>query len=271
MGAGEDRETDTVNVLGHGRGDDLLRGEPDALVDDLETGVPCPDGNLLGAVAVPVQAGFAHQQAQPGSELFAGGADSLAHLRQLAANVSTGNPHGSGNPCGRTVLTKDVTQCLGPLTGGDASPGSLQRSWHEVDPGLGVFDQPRKRGLGSFAPRVGGVAVSAPCDNGGGSLCLDVLVNSLDRCIKVGGERVGFGRLEPVDADHDVLAGLDTLAPQRMRGHQGRFHVARLDRRHRSTHLLHPVDLGPGSSREVCHLGLDNARSGEQVVVLEQV
>jgi len=65
VGAGEDRETDTVNVLGHGRGDDLLRGEPDALVDDLETSVPCPDGNLLGAVAVPVQAGFAHQQAQP--------------------------------------------------------------------------------------------------------------------------------------------------------------------------------------------------------------
>jgi len=78
VGAGEDREADAVHVLGHGGGDDLLGRQPDALVDDLEAGVACPDRHLLGAVGVPVEAGLAHQQPQPPAELLAGLSHPLA-------------------------------------------------------------------------------------------------------------------------------------------------------------------------------------------------
>ena len=59
--AREDREPDHVDVLLHGRAGDLLGGEADALVDDLHAGVARPHRDLLGAVGVPVEAGFAHQ------------------------------------------------------------------------------------------------------------------------------------------------------------------------------------------------------------------
>ena len=67
--AGQDREPDAVHVLGHRRGDDLLGGQPDALVDHLEAGVAGADGDLLGAVGVPVEARLADQQPQPPAEL----------------------------------------------------------------------------------------------------------------------------------------------------------------------------------------------------------
>src|SRR6478736_3214579 len=63
-------------------------------------------------------------------------------------------------------------------------------------------------------------------------------VHALDRGLEVGGEWVGLGGLEPVDADDDVLAGLDPLAPTRVRGHELALHVAALDGRHRTTHRL---------------------------------
>ena len=63
--AGQDRQPDHVHVLLHGGRHDLRRGEPDALVDDLEPGVAGPHGDLLGAVGVPVQARLADQHPQP--------------------------------------------------------------------------------------------------------------------------------------------------------------------------------------------------------------
>ena len=61
-----------MHVLGHRGRDDLLGGEPDALVDDLEPGVAGPHGDLLGAVAVPVEPRLADEQPQPLAELLAG-------------------------------------------------------------------------------------------------------------------------------------------------------------------------------------------------------
>ena len=49
------RTSDVRNLLGR---------EPDALVDHLETGVAGADGDLLGAIGVPVQARLADEQAQ---------------------------------------------------------------------------------------------------------------------------------------------------------------------------------------------------------------
>ena len=70
--AGQDREADEVHVLVHRGRDDLRGGQPDPLVDDLEAGVAGPDGDLLGAVAVAVEAGLADEQPQPLAELLAG-------------------------------------------------------------------------------------------------------------------------------------------------------------------------------------------------------
>ena len=64
MRAGQDREPDDVDVLGHGGGDDLLGRQADALVDDLEAGVAGADGDLLGAVGVPVEARLADEEPQ---------------------------------------------------------------------------------------------------------------------------------------------------------------------------------------------------------------
>ena len=72
MRAGEDREADQVDVLLDGGRDDLLRREPDALVDDLEAGVARSHGDLLRAVAVPVEPGLADEDPQPAADLLAG-------------------------------------------------------------------------------------------------------------------------------------------------------------------------------------------------------
>src|SRR4029079_8681088 len=122
----QDRQPHTVNVLSHGRGDDLLRSQPDALIDDLETGIARPNRDLLGAVAVPVKAGFADQQSQSGPDLLARGADALAHLRQLVSHGSWADSNRAGNPCGRTVLAKNVAQRLGPRARGNTGWCSLQ-------------------------------------------------------------------------------------------------------------------------------------------------
>ena len=84
MRAGEDRESDDVDVLLDRRGGDLLRGQPDALVDHLHADVAGADGDLLGAVRVPVEAGLADQDPQavadPLGELVDPGADRREQL-----------------------------------------------------------------------------------------------------------------------------------------------------------------------------------------------
>ena len=131
--AGEDREPDAVHVLGDGGGDDLLRRQPDALVDDLEAGVACPDGDLLGAVGVPVQAGLADQQPQPPAELLAGRSHPLAD-RRSSSRARLGDADRAGDTGGRAELAEHLAQRAGPLprrrprAGGDAGwPASGSR------------------------------------------------------------------------------------------------------------------------------------------------
>ena len=130
-----------MHVFGHCGGDDLLWGEPDALVDDLETGIAGSDGHLLGAVAVSVEPGFADKQTKPGPQLFTSGANPLAQLRQLTTHRSIAHPDGSGNPCRRSIFAEDVAQCLGPLTRGDAGARRFQRRRHQVGARPRVFPQ----------------------------------------------------------------------------------------------------------------------------------
>ena len=77
---------DEVHVLRDGRRDDLLRRQPDALVDDLEAGVAGAHGHLLGAVGVPVETGLADEDPQPLAELVAGAGHRGAHLGEGLAS-----------------------------------------------------------------------------------------------------------------------------------------------------------------------------------------
>ena len=75
--------------------------------------------------------------------------------------------------------------------------------------GAGVLDEPREGGCRALARRRVGVALLPPAPHGLDRGLLDPGVDRLDRRVEVGGERVGLGRLEPVDADDDVLTRLD--------------------------------------------------------------
>src|SRR5690606_37993156 len=107
---------DAVHVLGNGRGDDLVGGEPDPLVDDLEARVTSPHRDLLGAVRMSVQAGFADKESQTAPELVPRGLDRGAHSGELGSGL--GNTHGAGDPGGRPELTEDLAQRARPLAGG---------------------------------------------------------------------------------------------------------------------------------------------------------
>ena len=56
MRSRQDRQPDNINVLGYRGGHNLLGGEANALVDDLEARIPRPYGDLLGAIGMAVEA-----------------------------------------------------------------------------------------------------------------------------------------------------------------------------------------------------------------------
>src|SRR5260370_24916401 len=69
VGAGENRQShDGRDLLERGI-DDLGRGEPDALVDHLHAGVAGAHRDLLGAVGMAVEPGFADQKFDAAAEL----------------------------------------------------------------------------------------------------------------------------------------------------------------------------------------------------------
>jgi hypothetical protein len=102
-------------------------------------------------------------------------------------------------------------------------------------------------------------------------LLLDLGVDRQDGAGDVGRQRVRLGGREAVDADDDVLAGLDPAPALGVRGDQGALHVAALDGGDGATQRLHPVDLGAHLLDQLGDLGLDDHRAREQVLVLEQV
>jgi hypothetical protein len=61
VGAGQDRQADTVYVLLDGGSNDLLRGLVQTGVDNLDTGITEGTGNNLGPTIVAVQARFTNK------------------------------------------------------------------------------------------------------------------------------------------------------------------------------------------------------------------
>ncbi len=258
-----------MDVLGDGRADDLLGRQPDALVDDLEAGVAGPDGHLLGPVGVPVEPRLADEDAQPLAELLAGRADEVTHPRQLGAARS--DPDRAGDPRRRPELAEDLAQRAGPLPRRQPGARALERRRHEVGRPGGVLAQAGEGSLGPLAPLGVGVALLAPAPHrldGGG---LDPGVDGLDRGVEVGGQRVGLGRLEAVDADDDLLPRLDARPAARVRRDELGLHVAALDGRDRAAELGDPGHLLARPREQLLDLGLDDDRPLEEVRVLEQV
>jgi hypothetical protein len=171
-----------VDVLGNRGRDDLRRREPNALVDDLEPGVAGTDGDLLGTVRVPVQAGLADQQTQPRAELLAGGGDPLAHGSELLAGL--GDAHATRHSGGGAVLAEHLTQGAGPLPYGGSGSDGVEGGCHQVRVGLGLGAQPVQRLVDG-----GLVALGPPLLDVGDGRPLGLGVGGLDGGVEVGGER----------------------------------------------------------------------------------
>ncbi len=144
--AREDRQPDEVDVLGDGGRDDLRRRQPDALVDPLEPGVAGPDGDLLRAVAVPVEPRLADEDAQPLPQLIAGGGHRGTHPSELGSPPL--HADGAGDAGRGAVLPELLAQRLGLLPRRQPGAGALERRRHEVGSGDGVRPQQLDRHLG---------------------------------------------------------------------------------------------------------------------------
>ena len=263
--AGQDRQADDVHVLLDGGRDDLRRGEPDALVDHLEAGVAGADGDLLGAVGVPVEPRLADQEPQPAAELLAGGPHPLADVGQRRVGLAAAA--GRGHAGGRAVLAEHLAQHAGPLPRGHAGAGAVQGRRHQVRVGAG--------GLAAARP--------APARTGSGSrsarhFCTDsqAAASTAGSTVMIAVSRSAVSGLGSVVSN--LLTPTTTSSPLSIRRRRSAceptscaLHVAGLDGRDRAAHLLHAGHLGPGALDELGDLLLDDDRAVEQVLVLEQV
>src|SRR5215467_14811977 len=88
------------------RADDLRRGEPYALVDDLHATIPCAHGDLLGTVGVAVEARLADEELDAPSEPGRHALHLAAHLLE----AYSGGRHAPRDAGGCAVFAKNATQ-----------------------------------------------------------------------------------------------------------------------------------------------------------------
>ena len=229
----------TSDVLLDRGGDDLRRGQPDALVDHLEAGVPCAHGDLLGAVGVPVEPGLADQQPQPAAPSSLAGARGPGRAPR-PARVAAGRRRRRADPGRRAVLAEHLAQRAGPLAGGHAGPGASSVAAIRFASVSASRAQPvqRRGDRGRRPARPATLDASTAAASTAGST----------RWIApapVGGQRRRLGLGEPVDADDDLVAGLDPAAPRGAARRPARSSCSRLDRRDRAAQRQHPLHLGP--------------------------
>jgi hypothetical protein len=175
VGARQDGEPDDVDVLVPGGRHDLGRGQPDALVDDLEPGVAGGHGDLLGPVGVPVEARLGHQQAGRAARALGQGLGA-GQTGPTRAPV----PDAAADPGGGPELAEDLAQGAGPLPGGAAGVGQGDGGLHDVAAGPVVLGHPAQ--LVERPAHGGAVAVGPPALHVGDLLGLDRVVHLQDRC-----------------------------------------------------------------------------------------
>ena len=107
-----------------GGGRDLRRGHPDALVDDLHSGVAGGDGDLFGAVRVTVEPGLADEHAgrAAGQRLVVGGELPQCPVGQRRV----------GNTSRAAVLAEHLAERTRPLASGHPGPGAGDGGRHDV-------------------------------------------------------------------------------------------------------------------------------------------
>ena len=124
-----------------------------------------------------------------------------------------------------------------------------------------------RRSSSSAAGDRGLVAVGSPLRDVVDRLGLDAGIDSEDGALAAERRRLGLG--EAVDADDDLVAGLDPARPLGHRRHEPR--LERLDRFERAAHRDDLVELGLRGVAQLGRVLLDDVRAVEDVVVLEQV
>ena len=128
MRSREHGQPDEIDVLIACGGRDLLGREADALVDHLHPRVTRGNRDLLRAVRVPVEAGFAHEDAYRMPERAGAGLHALPGTRQVGPDrrVRTADAGGCA------VLAEDVAQCTGPLAHRSSGLCEVDRCRHQV-------------------------------------------------------------------------------------------------------------------------------------------
>ena len=165
-------------------------------VDHLHAGVAGGDGDLLGAVGVAVEAGLGDQELRRAA---GDRAHVLGHLGELA-----GPPADGGADPGRgAVLAEHRAQLGGPLAGRAAGRGQRDRRRHDVRavarrPGAAPSSALATASSSRAARHAATSAISSASTAG-----------STVRMLPAPAERRRLGLGEPVDADDDLLAGLD--------------------------------------------------------------
>ena len=271
--AGQHRQADAVHVLVDRGRDDLRGGEPDALVDDLEAGVARPHRHLLGAVGVPVEPGLADQQPQPPAELLAGGPHRARAPRRALVGDRRRRPPTRRRRSVRGTRRTTSRSTPRPLPRRHAGAGARERGRRSGSRPSPASARSRCSAAAAASRRAGRrPARSRHSFTARGRLLLDLRVDGLDRGVEVGGERVGLGGLEAVDADDDVLAALDPRAGARRARPPGPTSCSRTRRRPPRRPARRPWPSPPGRpSTSSATFVLDDVAAGEQVVVLEQV
>ena len=123
--------------------DDLLRRQPDALIDHLHAGIARPHRDLLGAVGMAVEAGLADQERQPPAELARHAVDIGANVVEAVDVVA----HGAADAGRRAVFAERLAQRPAPFAGGDAGFGAGDRGRHDVGAAGGGALEVRQRRL----------------------------------------------------------------------------------------------------------------------------
>src|SRR5689334_22144477 len=164
---------------------------------------------------MPVEAWLADDEldaaAKPASERI----DPLAHALDAGERSGRRPRHARG----RTILAKDRAQARAPFAGGDAGLGAGDRRLHDVAPVAGC----RRQRLQS-APHLIRVAAGPPCTQPSDLSGLDAVIDGLDRHA-TGSKRRGLALRPAIDADHDLLAGLDAPHALGVALHQPLLHV----------------------------------------------
>ena len=219
-------------------------------------GVAGGDGDLLGAVGVAVEAGLGDEQPRrtAGHRLDPLGDDRSPRRRAAdGAGRRRSAPRYSPNTSRITAPHSPVVppaRARAIVAGITLSPPSATR-----------------RSSSSAASTAACVRAARHCST---SATISASTAGSTRRIAPSppsGDGCGLG--EAVDADHDLLAGLDAARALGHRRHQPRLQL--VDGLERAAQRQHVVELGLGRVAQLGRRCLDDVRAVEQVAVLEQV